>query len=71
MTFLGEIIELQLQWGNFLENLMPALNKETKNKAWMLKIDAFCYFLPEMYLGPCEASKSEIFLQKGLTTSSR
>ena len=33
MTFLGEIIELYLQYGNFLENLMPTLNKETKNKA--------------------------------------
>ena len=53
MIFLGEIIELYLQWSNFLENLMPTLNKETKNKPSMLKIDVSCYFhilLPEAYL---------------------
>ena len=33
MTFLGEIIEIYLQKGNFLENLIPTLNKETKRKA--------------------------------------
>ena len=46
-TFLGEIIGLYLQTSNFLENLMPILknlNKETKNKASMLKIDESCNF---------------------------
>ena len=36
-----------------MENLIPALNKETKNQALMLKIDASCYFHilpPEVYL---------------------
>ena len=42
MTFLGEVIELYLQEGNILENLMPTLNKETKNKASVLKIDISC-----------------------------
>ena len=37
MTFLGDIIELYLQKGNFLENLMPSLNKEAK-KPSMLKM---------------------------------
>ena len=32
MTFLGEIIELYLQKGSFLEKLMPTLNKEIKGK---------------------------------------
>ena len=31
-TFLREIIGLYLQWGNFLENLMPTLYKEKKRK---------------------------------------
>ena len=44
MTLLGEIIELYKQWGNFLENLIPTLIKETENKASMLKIDVSCYF---------------------------
>ena len=35
MTFLGEIIEFYLQQ-NFLENLMPTLNKETKKESLML-----------------------------------
>ena len=53
MTFLGEIIELYLQLGNFLENLMPPLNnfnKETKNKASMLKMIYLAIFmlLPEV-----------------------
>ena len=39
LTFLGEIIELWLQEVNFFENVMPTLNKETKNKVGMLKID--------------------------------
>ena len=30
MTFLGEINELYLQYGNFLEKLIPTLNKVTK-----------------------------------------
>ena len=38
MTFLGEIIELYLQYGIFVENLIPTLNKETKNKALMFKM---------------------------------
>ena len=44
MTFLGEIVKLYLQQGNFLDNLMPTLNKEKKNKASMLKIDVSYYF---------------------------
>ena len=44
ITFLGEIIELYLCEGNFLENIMSALNKETKNKASVLKIDLSYYF---------------------------
>ena len=44
MTLLGEIIELYKQWGNFLENLIPTLIKETENKASMLKINVSCYF---------------------------
>ena len=44
MTFLGEIIEIYLQKGNFLENLIPTLNKETKRKASMLKTDVSCCF---------------------------
>ena len=32
MSFLGEIVELYLQWNNFLENLKPTVNKETKVK---------------------------------------
>ena len=50
---LGRNFKLFLQQGNFLENLIPALNKETKNKALMLKIDASCYFHilpPDVYL---------------------
>ena len=43
MIFLGEIIELYLQWCNFLEKLMSTLNKETKNIASVLKIDVSCY----------------------------
>ena len=43
MTFLGKIIELYLQWGIFLENLIPTLNKEVKITASMLKIDVSCY----------------------------
>ena len=38
MTFLGEIIELYVQYGIFVENLIPTLNKETKNKALMFKM---------------------------------
>ena len=38
MTFLGGIIELCLQWVNFLEKLIAFLNKETKNKASVLKM---------------------------------
>ena len=30
MTFLGEINELYLQYGNFLEKLIPTLNKVTE-----------------------------------------
>ena len=30
MTFLGEIIELYIQLGNFFKTLMPTLNKERK-----------------------------------------
>ena len=30
--FLVEVMELYSQYGNFLENLMPTLNKETKVK---------------------------------------
>ena len=41
MTFLGEIIELYLKQDNFS---MPTLNKETKNKASVLKIDVSFYF---------------------------
>ena len=44
ITFLGEIIELYLQQSNFLEILMPTLNRETENKASMLKIDVSYYF---------------------------
>ena len=44
LTFLGEIIELYLRYGNYLENVMPTLHKETKNKASMLKINGSCYF---------------------------
>ena len=44
MTFFGGNIELDLQKGNFLENLMPNLNKEPKNKTSMLKVDVSCYF---------------------------
>ena len=42
---LGEIIEHYLQQDNFLETLMPTLNKKPlKNKASMLKIDVSCFF---------------------------
>ena len=47
MIFLGKIIELYSQLGNFLKNLKPtlnSLNKETKSKSSMLKIDVPCYF---------------------------
>ena len=44
MIFLGKIIDLFLQYGNFLETLMPTLNKEMKNKGSMLKIDVSCSF---------------------------
>ena len=37
-AFLGEIIEFYFQKGNFLENLMPTFNEETKNKALILKM---------------------------------
>ena len=33
-----EIIELYWQWGDFLKYLMPTLNKETKSKASVLKM---------------------------------
>ena len=38
MTFLREIIELYLKYGNFLEYFMTTLNKETKNKTSVLKM---------------------------------
>ena len=44
MTFLEEIIELYLQWCNFLEKLMSTLSKETKNIVSVLKIDVSYYF---------------------------
>ena len=47
MTFLGEIIELYLQKGNFLENLMPFLNKEAK-KTFSVK-DAVNYWTNSYY----------------------
>ena len=55
MNLLGEIIELYLQYGYFLENLMPTLNKEMENKSSMLKIDYLAIFilLPQMHLRPC------------------
>ena len=37
MTFLGEIIELYLQLGNFFKTLMPTLNKERK---WSINVFA-------------------------------
>ena len=37
MTFMGDIIELYLQHGNFLKNLLPTLNKEAQNKSSILK----------------------------------
>ena len=37
MTFLGGIIELYLQQGNFLKNLMSTLKKELK-----IKIEVSC-----------------------------
>ena len=37
MTFMGDIIELYLQHGNFLKNLSPTLNKEAQNKSSILK----------------------------------
>ena len=42
MTSLREIIELYLQWSNFLENVMPTLSKETKTSASMFR-DAVIY----------------------------
>ena len=45
MTLLGEIIELYKQWGNFLENLIPTLIKETENKASMLKLTYLAIFI--------------------------
>ena len=43
MTSLREIIELYLQWSNFLENVMPTLSKETKTSASMFR-DAVIYW---------------------------
>ena len=54
MNLLGEIIELYLQYGYFLENLMPALNKEMESKSSMLKIDVSCYF----HCSPTDAFKT-------------
>ena len=54
LTSMGEIIESSDSRVFFLENLLPTLNKETKNKASMLKIMCLAIFilLPEVYLGP-------------------
>ena len=54
---MGEIIESSDSRVFFLENLLPTLNKETKNKASMLKIMCLAIFilLPEVYLGPYSA----------------
>ena len=41
MTFLGEVIELYLQWGIFLE-IFFFLNKETKVQDW--RILQFLFF---------------------------
>ena len=45
-----------------MENLMSTLNKETKVKDWRIKI--FSFFFEKRVLGPCQASKTEIFLRK-------
>lgn len=37
MTFMGDIVELYLQHGNFLKNLLPTLNNEAQNKSSILK----------------------------------
>ena len=54
---MGEIIESSDSRLFFLENLLRTLNKETKNKASILKIMCLAIFilLPEVYLGPYSA----------------
>ena len=61
-----EIIELSYDMIFFWENLMPTLNKNTKD--WRILLFSF---FSDTALGPCQASKMEVFLQKMLTTLSR
>ena len=67
MNFVGEIIELYLQWGNFLENLISALHKETKRKVSVFKVDVSCYFhsFPRDVFRTLLTSKIETFYKKG------
>ena len=53
MTFFRESVELYLQYGNFLENLIPtlnSLNKQTRSKASLMYLAIFT-ISPEVYLG--------------------
>ena len=66
---LGEIIELYLQQGNFLENLIPTLNKDPKIKASVLKIDLSChifsFFSQRCIQGPVKHLRWKSFCEIG------